>query len=95
MTQKAATAKTTDSKNSAAPAAVSKLASQPSLSPQEQLLQLHRQYGNRAVQMMYETGQLQAKLNIGPPGDRYEREADSVAERVMSMANPQIRPKPT
>ena len=27
--------------------------------------------------------QLQAKLEVGPAGDRYEREADSVAARVM------------
>ena len=35
---------------------------------------------------------VQTKLSIGAPGDKYEQEADSVAERVMSMsapANPQ------
>jgi hypothetical protein len=36
---------------------------------------------------------VQTKLNIGAPGDKYEQEADAVAERVMSMnapANPQV-----
>jgi hypothetical protein len=35
---------------------------------------------------------VQTKLNIGAPGDKYEQEADQMAERVMSMnalANPQ------
>jgi hypothetical protein len=37
------------------------------------------------------TGKLrvQAKLMVGPVGDKYEQEADRVAEQVMSMPNPQ------
>ena len=31
---------------------------------------------------------IQAKLTIGQPGDKYEQEADSVADRVMSMSEP-------
>ena len=31
---------------------------------------------------------IQAKLTIGQPGDKYEQEADSVAERVMAMSAP-------
>lgn len=38
---------------------------------------------------------VQAKLTIGQPGDRYEREADSVADRVMRMPEAEIRRKPT
>jgi len=34
------------------------------------------------------TGPIQAKLTVGPANDRYEQEADSVAERVMSMLGP-------
>jgi Domain of unknown function (DUF4157) len=30
----------------------------------------------------------QAKLSIGQPGDKYEQEADSVADRVMAMSEP-------
>ena len=40
---------------------------------------LQRHYGNRYVQQAV----LQAKLMIGPPGDRYEREADRVAQAVV------------
>jgi len=38
---------------------------------------------------------VQPKLTVGRPNDKYEQEADSVAERVMRMPGPQIRPKPT
>jgi hypothetical protein len=31
---------------------------------------------------------IQAKLTIGQPGDKYEQEADSVADRVMAMSAP-------
>jgi hypothetical protein len=41
---------------------------------------------------------IQPKLNIGQPGDKYEREADRVAERVMQMPHPlperKINPSP-
>ena len=33
---------------------------------------------------------IQAKLKIGQPGDKYEQEADSVAERVMAMSEPAL-----
>jgi hypothetical protein len=44
------------------------------------VLALQRLAGNRAVSRL-----IQAKLTVGPPGDRYEREADRVAEQVLSM----------
>lgn len=31
---------------------------------------------------------VQTKLAVGPPGDRYEQEADRVADQVMSTATP-------
>jgi hypothetical protein len=34
---------------------------------------------------------VQAKLAIGQPGDAYEQEADRVAERVMTMPEPQVQ----
>lgn len=36
----------------------------------------------------------QAKLKIGQPDDKYEQEADRVAEQVMSMPDPTIQRKP-
>ncbi len=38
---------------------------------------------------------LQAKLRINQPGDRYEQEADRVAEQVMRMPEPGLQRKPT
>lgn len=46
---------------------------------------LQRAYGNRAV-----TGLIQAKLTVGPVGDRYEQEADRVAQQVMGMPTPVV-----
>jgi len=47
------------------------------------ILGLQRAAGNRAV-----TRLIQAKLTVGPAGDRYEQEADRVADQVMSMQLP-------
>ncbi len=38
---------------------------------------------------------IQPKLTIGRPGDKYEQEADRVAESVMRIPNPAIQLKPT
>jgi hypothetical protein len=47
------------------------------------ILALQRAAGNQAV-----TRLIQAKLMVGPAGDRYEQEADRVAEQVMGMQLP-------
>lgn len=44
---------------------------------------LHHSLGNQAVGRM-----IQAKLTIGEPDDKYEREADQVADKVMLMPEP-------
>ena len=46
-------------------------------------LELQRTIGNRGVYRLAAGGVLQAKLQVGPSGDRYEREADQVADEVM------------
>lgn len=43
---------------------------------------------NQAVQRMLHSGIIQAKLKINPPDDKYEQEADRIAEEVMSMPDP-------
>ena len=48
-----------------------------------------RDLGNQTIQRLAEAGVLQAKLVIGPTGDRYEREADTMAEAVMRMTDRQ------
>jgi len=42
-------------------------------------------YGNRPV--------IQPKIAVGAPGDRYEQEADQVADRVMNMKAPTANPQ--
>lgn len=54
-------------------------------SPVDQVLQLQRTIGNRSVNRLIKAGVVQAKLTIGKPNDKYEQEADRVADRVMSM----------
>jgi hypothetical protein len=44
--------------------------------------------GNQAMQSLLRARAIQAKLNISTPGDKYEQEADSVAETVMRMPEP-------
>jgi hypothetical protein len=62
--------------------------------PEQQLHMLHRTLGNQAVQRLYEAGLLQAKLSLGRPGDRFEQEADRVADLVMRMPEPVMQLKP-
>jgi hypothetical protein len=58
-------------------------------SPSDCILYLQRTIGNQAVQRLIKSGALQAKLRIGQPGDKYEQEADRVADAVMRMPEPQ------
>jgi hypothetical protein len=46
---------------------------------------------NPAVQRLFKSGVIQAKLKIGQPNDIYEQEADRVAEQVMSMPEPWVQ----
>src|SRR5438132_2465817 len=49
--------------------------------------------GNLAIQRLFGSGLIQAKLAISQPDDPYEREADRVADRVLSSATvPSIQP---
>jgi type II secretory pathway pseudopilin PulG len=53
------------------------------------LLALQRTHGNRYVQRVV-TG-IQAKLKVGQPGDKYEQEADRIADTIMSMPESQTQ----
>lgn len=64
--------------------------SQVSDSPAEQILFLQRTSGNKAVERLIKSRALQAKLKIGQPWDKYEQEADRIAEQVMRMPDPQV-----
>jgi hypothetical protein len=65
--------------------------SQPIKSPADRILFLQRTIGNQAVQRLIKSGTLQAKLKIGQPGDKYEQEADRVADAVMRMPEPGVQ----
>jgi hypothetical protein len=64
-------------------------------SPVDEILLLQRTIGNHAVQGLFKTGVIGAKLKIGQPNDIYEQEADRIADKVMRMPEPSIYPKPT
>jgi hypothetical protein len=59
-------------------------------SPADRILLLQKTIGNQAVQRLIESGDLQAKLKIGSPGDIYEQEADRMAEQVMQIPEQQV-----
>ena len=68
--------------------------SQSMSSPVDQVLYLQRTIGNQAVQRLIKSGALQAKLRIGQPRDKYEEEADRMADAVMRMPEPQLQRQP-
>lgn len=55
----------------------------PQTATPEQLRRLHQRVGNRALNRLLTSGAVQAKLTVGPAGDRYEQEADRAADAVM------------
>jgi len=60
--------------------------SPPSIPPSpHNILHLQQTIGNQAVGRL-----IQSKLKIGRPGDKYEQEADQVADAVMRMPEPQV-----
>ena len=67
--------------------------SQSTSSPIDQILFLQKTIGNQAVQRLFKSGVIQAKLRIGRRNDIYEQEADRVAEQVMRMPE-QVRQQP-
>lgn len=61
------------------------------ISPADHVLVLQRAVGNQAVERLYRSGLIQAKLTVGKSDDVYEQEADRVADEVMRMPDPVIR----
>jgi len=59
--------------------------------PVDRILLLQRTAGNQAVSRLMKSGALQAKLKIGLPEDKYEQEADRVADAVMRMPEPGVQ----
>ena len=63
------------------------LSRRPSPAPASPVGRLHHAIGNQAVGKLLRSGLVQAKLRIGQPDDKYEREADQVANQVMRMSS--------
>ena len=88
------TSKDTTKKKSSPISKVPKV-SHPLRSFNDQILSLQRTLGNQGVERFLSRGLLQTKLKIGQPNDKYEQEADRIADRVMRMPDQQIRSKTT
>lgn len=56
----------------------------------EPLLRLQRTHGNQAVQRLV-TERRNSTLDVGRPGDEYEREAEEVTDRVMRMSTHRVQ----
>lgn len=82
-------AKLPETKRKNSPLRIQRTKSSQQKNPADRILLLQRTIGNQAVQRLIKSGTLQAKLRIGQPGDRYEQEADRVADEVMRMPEPQ------
>lgn len=63
--------------------------------PTNLIFHLHQSIGNRAIQRLIESNAIQEKITIGQPNDKYEREADRVADQITRMSDTAIRSKPT
>lgn len=59
-----------------------------SLAARNPILDPQQGLGNQVMQHLLQAGVIQARLKIGRPGDKYEQEAEQVAEAVMRMPDP-------
>jgi thiol-disulfide isomerase/thioredoxin len=66
----------------------------PARGPASPLLDLQRAAGNRSVERLLDGAVLQAKLRVGQPGDTYEREADRIADGILSGAREPVSISP-
>ena len=55
------------------------------------MLDLQRTRGNQFVQRFLRAQTVQRKLAVNQPGDRFEQEADRMADQVMRMSAPPTR----
>lgn len=66
------------------PRAVQRAIEDPTAAGPADIVALQKTYGNRAVSGLLSKQNVQAKLMVGPADDVYEREADTVADRVVA-----------
>ncbi len=85
MADRALTAKKSETKKGSPPQVRKVEHFQSVSSPVDHILYLQRTAGNQAVQGLIRSGAMQAKLRVGPPGDKYEEEADRVAQQIVTF----------
>ncbi|MBE9535501.1 MAG: DUF4157 domain-containing protein [Proteobacteria bacterium] len=68
------------------------LSGMPTVQRAPALLALQQTHGNQYVQRV--VAGIQAKLKVGQQGDKYEQEAERVADEVMRMPEPQVKRQP-
>ncbi len=64
-------------------------------SPTNQIMFLQRTIGNQAVEGLFNSRIIQAKLTIDEQRDIHEQEASKVTDQLMRISEADIRPKPT
>lgn len=84
MSRKHSTRQTREGQHASSPSSHRQPTRESTATVAHPLQQLQQTHGNQAVQRL--TAQrVQPKLEVGPPNDRYEREADRVAKRLLRM----------
>lgn len=77
-----------------ASSAVSARSGRGRVAAERRLASLQSAFGNQRMQRLLARGVLQAKLTVNQPGDVFEREADRVANAVMSMSSLSSKQQP-
>jgi len=67
--------------------------SRPEINLLQPTVMIQQAIGNQALLRMFGS-YVQPKLKVGAPGDKYEREADLVAGRIMTMPAPELQEQP-
>lgn len=63
-------------------------------SPVDYILHLQRTIGNQIIQKLLKSRVIHAKLKMGQPGDKYEQQADRMAEQVIHVPDPKVQRQP-
>jgi hypothetical protein len=95
MSERAFTAKTSEAeKKKSSSHHQSSNFRQSAYSPLDQIMRLQRTIGNQAVQKLFRSGAIQAKMEIGQPDDIFEGQAERIADLAMQVPESIIQPTP-
>lgn len=94
MSRKHSTRQTREGQHASSPSSHRQPTRESTATVAHPLQQLQQTHGNQAIQRLT-TQRVQPKLEVGPPNDRYEREAERVARQITSPHPPGQRPSAT